>query len=142
MMHLDEPDPRCNQGCSVPSFTFRVEWRRGTQQAKTARRLLQQNQVCWSRVITVTEVRDKTNVGATTEPRRCFMPYSMNQLRQMLLANTRAAAVIKIQAEDWASGVRFPAAYAESLLDCAKPASQLGGSWVGQKPGVEPRCIR
>lgn len=146
-------------GCAVPSFTLRVvrllgfvspnhlrphaffwrqEWHRSSQTSGGAGGLTQTattQEVCWRRVITLIEVRELLSIGAA--PLRCFMFFTFNELRSRLQqpaasseAELRLQTKKYIMDQNWATGILFPADYAEMILNCAQPAPPaLGGVW-------------
>lgn len=111
-------------GCSVPSFTVRLEW----QQTIAG---------CWRRILTIKEARELSVYGKDASQRRCFMPFDLDQLRFLLLTQSQAKVSQMIQSKEWGTGgVLFPLAYAETLLQCAST-----GTWYGQQTIYAGICV-
>ena len=140
------------------------EWQRSSQvpnpNNNNGRRLLRrrallgapQNEVCWKRVITVTAVGEELKFGKGTvmeQARVCSMLITSNEIRRQLLFQvppaTRQQIKANIQTLEWATGIRFPAAYAEMVLNCAQPppgtAAAVGGVWHGQDSYSPGMCV-
>lgn len=115
-------------GCSVPSFTIRLEWQYASSSSV--------NKNCWRRNITITASREQAIYGKA-EPRICLMPFSLDQLRLLLLSKPKNEVSRMIQTKEWGTGgVLFPLAYAEMLLQCATT-----GTWFGQDSFVAGICV-
>ena len=131
-------------GCGTLRMTVRVQWALSAEPVRGASMGDAVGFVaCWKRSLTVYRFE--------AVPLLCALPYPLNELRGLLRTSDRDAVKKLVTQADWATSldgqtvVKYPAAQADLLLECAQPssASGLGGTWqfwTTTTPGLCVAC--
>ena len=131
------------KGCGALQMVLRVQWLQTTEYRRGQSVAGGGSVACWQRVLTV--------MRFNTVPMACALPYPLNVLRGMLPQGrelvrrqlTQAAWAVSTTTSTQTTTMRYSAAQADLLLECAQPSggSGVGGTWRFWSDSTPGLCV-